>query len=302
MTTVPSTSIAPLLAGGISPSAAEAPPAGEAGSTRTAAVAGAKGDAVVAAASGKGGASKASKTVKTTGAKKKTTSGKAKAGYASGGSVPKDLAFLRDPKLSVEEKLIRFLAYMNEKADAEITRKMEEIGGGTAAKSTGSAGGASGAAKPKGKKGFWGTLLDAAKVALPGVGLTLQVLKNPKTKAMLKDLGGPVLGAAAAALGFPQVAPLLAKLGPQIVDYAAAGVQAVEKAAAAEEKAAAGGSSSSASGTGASGTSTGGSRSEQLQMMELQRTMEKQQQMFSLVSNMLKSMHDTKSHIIGNLR
>jgi hypothetical protein len=37
-------------------------------------------------------------------------------------------------------------------------------------------------------------------------------------------------------------------------------------------------------------------------MLELQRLQDKQKEMFSLVSNMLRSMHDTKMAVINNLR
>jgi hypothetical protein len=298
MTSVTATPVGPH-AEALSP-AVEGPPAGAAGRAGRGGAPGAPGDVLLrAAAEPKAAASAKATKAAATKTTKKTTSKTSKSGYASSGTLPKDLAFLRDPKLSLEEKLMRFLAYMNARSEAEITQKMEEMGGGTAKKASGSTS-KSGASKTPKKKGFWGKLLDTAKV-LPGLGLTLQALKSPKTRDMLKQLGGPVLGAAATALGFPQAGPLLAKLGPKIVDYAAAGVQAIEKAASAEEKAAAGASSTaSGSSAGAAGGVPG--RSDQLQMMELQQLVERQKEMFSLVSNMLRSIHDTRAHIISNVR
>lgn len=303
MTSVPSSTV-PLVTGLPPPPLEAAPTAAQAGRVRGTG-ADVVADVVLEGVAAKAGSTKspaASKSSKTSTAKKKTTTTAAKSGYAASASLPKDLAFLRDPKLSVEEKLVRFLAYVNARSEAELTRKMEEMGGAAPVKASGTASGdGTTAPKPKKKKGFWGTLLDAAKTGLPAVGLGLQVLKNPTTKAMLKELGGPVLAAAVSAFGFPQAAALVANLGPKLVDYAAAGLQAVEKAAAAEEKASVETTSkSSSSGSTASASASG--NSEQLQMLELNRLMNKQKEMFSLVSNMLRSMHDTRSHIIGNLR
>jgi hypothetical protein len=223
-------------------------------------------------------------------AKASATTTAAKAGYASATSLPKELAFLRDPKLSIEDKLMRLAAHLSAKREAEIEKRLEELGGASAKKS-----GSSGTAGKSKKKGFWGKALDSMKVMFPAVGLSMQLLKTPATKAALKTVGGPVLAAAATALGFPHAAPALLKLGPEVVDFAAGALQAVENAASAEESAA-------ASSTGASASGTGTAKDEQLQLLELNRLVDKQKEMFSLVSNMLKSMHDTKSHVIGNLR
>jgi hypothetical protein len=297
MTSV-STSTTPAIAAGLTLAALEGGPA-QASGARNAAGAGAAGDVLLDAAVAKTGASKTStskgsKTSKTsTTKKKKSTSSASKSGYAT--SLPKDLAFLKDPRLSVEEKLMRFLAYMNARSEAEITAKMQEMAGGAAAKSSGSSG--SGGPKAPKKKGFWGHLLDAAQGAFPALGLTFQMLKNPTTKTMLKQLGGPVLAAAASAMGFPQAAPVLAKLGPQIVDYAAAGLQAVEKAATAETQGTGGGSSA-----GGGAAAPGSGKSEQVQYLELQRLVDKQKELFQLTSTMMRTWHDTRSHIINNLR
>ena len=91
------------------------------------------------------------------------------------------------------------------------------------------------------------------------------------------------------------------------MDFAAGALQAVEKAASAEDKAAAepaaaasGGSSSASASAAASGI--GAAKNEQLQLLELTRLLDQQKLLMSTISNVLKSMHDTKSHIIGNLR
>ncbi len=50
------------------------------------------------------------------------------------------------------------------------------------------------------------------------------------------------------------------------------------------------------------GPLSGDPKIEQKDMLELQRLQDKQKEMFSLVSNMLRSMHDTKMAVINNLR
>jgi hypothetical protein len=299
MTSVP-TSSTPAAAVAIPLAALDVDPSAEAGRARaTGGVGAPAADVVLAPAAKATQGAKTATAKKTSATTKKTTTKKAsttsKAGYAASTAVPKDLAFLKDAKLSVEEKLLRFLAYMNAKSEAEITSKMQEMAGGTPAKASGSSGTT---AQPKKQKGFWGKLLDAAKTGLPALGLSMQLLKNTTTKNMLKQLGGPALAAAATALGFPQAAPLLAKLGPQIVDYAAAGMQAIEKAAAAETSSSSGSGTASTGGTSGAGTG----KSEQIQYMELQRLYDKQKEMFTAVSNMLRSMHDTRTSIIANIR
>lgn len=299
MTSVP-TSSTPAAPPAVPLAALDVDPAASAGRARATGGVGTPGaDVVIESTAKPTTGSRATSTAKkasgTSAAKKKKTT-TAKAGYAASASLPKDLAFLKDPKLSTDEKLIRLAAYLGARYDAEIQKKMEAVGGGGAAKSSGTKSGGT-AAK---KKGFWGKLLDAAKTGLPALGLSMQLLKNTTTKNMLKQLGGPALAAAATALGFPQAAPLLAKLGPQIVDYAAAGLQAIEKAATAE----ASGSAASSSGGASSGSqaATPGGSLEQLGLMEIQLLLNKQKEMFGLLSSMLRMTHDTRSQVIANIR
>ena len=125
--------------------------------------------------------------------------------------------------------------------------------------------------------------------ALGGAGNVLGFLKIPAVKSALKKLGGPVLAAAASAFGLPGAAPILLKYGPDVVD-AAVGIAS-----------AAGGSASKTSQATSSGTALSDSDRQTI-MMEIQNIRQKQQEMFGLVSNILKAAHDTRLSIINNIR
>jgi len=161
-------------------------------------------------------------TTRKTGAKKPAGKGATgKAGYAQG-TLPAEYAFLRDPKLSLEEKLSRFIGVVMAKAENDLLAQMERMAGGSAAQggsasstssTTGSGGtssagasGAGGAAAPKKKKGF--SIWSAVKVLMPEVGMASKVLGDAATKKLVQQLSGPVLAAAATALGMPQLAPV----------------------------------------------------------------------------------------------
>lgn len=209
----------------------------------------------------------------------------ATAGYATATTSKTDpLAFLRDPKLSIEEKLLKLLGHLNAKWDKEMQEKLDKIAAGEGGAKT------TAASKPK-KKGLLGSLAGAFAGALGGTGL-VAALKVPAVKTALKKLGGPVLAAAASALGFPAAAPLLLKYGPTLVD-AAMGL-----ASAAGGKGSA--SSKTSQATSASGAMSDSER--QTVLMEIQRIQSKQQEMFGLVSNLLKANHDTRTSIIQNIR
>ncbi|HEX9189212.1 MAG TPA: hypothetical protein VGB87_19190 [Vicinamibacteria bacterium] len=202
-----------------------------------------------------------------------------KAGSTSKASDP--LSFLKDPRLSIEEKLMRLLAHLNEKWEKDMQKKMEEIAGKSSApKST----------SKKKAGGLLGSIGNVLKGALPQMGIVLEALKNPTVRGLLSKIGGPALAAGATAAGFPQLAPLLLRYGPKVVELAAGVASSVDAAA---------GSSTSSAQASAAGEN---GKTEQLQMMELQRMFEKQKEMFSLVSNMLKSGHDTRMAVINNVR
>jgi hypothetical protein len=127
----------------------------------------------------------------------------------------------------------------------------------------------------------------------------LDVLKESGLVDLAGQLSGPVLAAGATALGFPEVAPLLMKAGPALTKSAFSAVQ---------------GAASALGGTGASSASSGtknASSSEssgvagdvdKKDLIELEHMQQKQQQMFSLLSNIMKGMHDTRMAVIGNIR
>ncbi len=212
---------------------------------------------------------------------KKTSSSKStKAGGA--------LAFLDDPRLSTEEKLFRFMMYVTEKYDRDIEQKMKEAGGGT------SAAGGSTTTKKKSSNPF-SKIAGALKTVFPAAGVALEALNNKNLQSLLKSISGPALAAGATALGMPALAPILAKVGPQL-----AGVT-FDLAKALDEPAATTTTSKSTSGGSTSGAG-GDPEVDRRKVMELQYAMEKQKEMFSLVSNILRSMHDMKMVAVQNVR
>jgi hypothetical protein len=167
--------------------------------------------------------------------------------------------------------------------------------GGTA-KATGSGGtSGSGSSKKSGGVSVWSAL----KLAVPALGLASKVIGDAKLKSMLKQLSGPVLASAATALGLPALAPLALSAGPGVTSAILDGKLGGSGAAAGEGTASSG--SSGASGSGASGSAASG-KNEQVQLMELQRLVDKQKEMFGMVSNILRAQHDTRMSIIGNVR
>jgi hypothetical protein len=212
---------------------------------------------------------------------KKASSGKSTSASARGA-----LAFLDDPRLSTEEKLFRFMMYVSEKYDRDIEEKMKGAGGG----------GGSAATQTTTKKSSnpLSKIAGALKAVVPGAGLALETLGNKNLQSLLKTVSGPVLAAGATALGMPALAPLLAKVGPQLAGATIDLAKALD----------APGTTVSTTSSGTSGAaSTGGEpQLDQRRMMELQYAMDKQKEMFSLVSNILRSMHDMKMVAVQNVR
>lgn len=198
-------------------------------------------------------------------------------GSTKGASNP--LSFLKDPKLSIEEKLMRLLAYLNDKWEKEMQEKMDQLAGKAPPKSSSS----------KKKGGVLGAIGSVVKGALGPAGIALEALKNPAVRGFLSKIGGPVLAAGATALGAPQLAPLLLKHGSKIIEFAAGVASSLDGAAASQ-------------GAASQGSSAASSKKEELTMMEIKRLMEKQSEMFALVSNILKVGHDTRMQVIGNIR
>jgi hypothetical protein len=92
----------------------------------------------------------------------------------------------------------------------------------------------------------------------------------------VKTLGGPAVGSALAAIGMPVLAPVAMKIASDVAS------QALTRA------------------FGESGSDSGG-EDEKLQMLELQRLVDKQNTMFSALSNVLKSSHEAQMTAVGNI-
>ncbi len=286
--------------------AAAGGPAGAASRTqasRTATPAGAAGPGAAKVNTSKSTGAKAPAT------KKKTTSKKA-TGYATG-AVPKDFAFLRDPKLTLEEKLSRFIGMMMTRSEQDLLRQMEKMAPGSAAAGGGAAGGST--PKPASKKtSLWGL----AKALLPPLGMAAQLVGDTTLKKLVQQLSGPVLGAAATALGGPALGALASQVGPTIgglitrdVKVDLSGLASLVglgsgagSSASAGGGAAGGASAGSAAGKSGAATGADGATSEKAQLMELQRLQDRDREMFSLFSNMLRAMHESRMTAIQNIR
>jgi hypothetical protein len=191
-------------------------------------------------------------------------------------------AFLSDAHTSIEDKLFRFMQLVQRKMDDDLTKKMEDY----RAKHTTGGTASDGSAK---KSGF--DLLGFVKTIFPPVGIVDRLIGGDGgllVKA-LEGLGGPLLASLATALGFPQLAPFALQAGGDLLGSVARAV---------------GGSSSSSSSSSSQGTkkTESGTPDERLSMLEIQRLVEKQNQMFALVSNILKGMHDTGMGVVNNIR
>jgi hypothetical protein len=210
-------------------------------------------------------------------------------------------AFLKDPKLSVEEKLFQFMCAIAKRNDDEVLKKLEEMKGGAAtaskASTTGGSGGTGSARRPAAVS-TWSAL----KSLIPPLGLAAQLVGDAKLKSMITQVSGPVLAAAVTALGMPALAPLALKAGPQLATAIVNGKLGGSGAAAAAGEGSQGGSSSGSTSGSSTSTSSAAGRNEQVQLMELQRLIDKQKEMFAMVSNILRAQHDTRMVMIGNVR
>jgi hypothetical protein len=97
----------------------------------------------------------------------------------------------------------------------------------------------------------------------------------------LQRLGGPLLAGLVTAVGLPALAPAALKLGDEVAGALLDG---------------------GSKGSSKSGKKESGTPDERLSMLEIQRLVDKQNQMFSLVSNLLKGMHETGMGVVNNLR
>jgi len=189
-----------------------------------------------------------------------------------------DWAFLSDPNTSVEDKLFRFMQLVQKKTDDDLVKKMEDY---RAKHVVGTSKSAEGAQKPG------SSLLGLVKTIFPPAGLVDRLLGGDGGLLVqaVEKLGGPLLASLATAFGLPGLAPLALQVGGQLA-----------------------GSVAKAVGSGADATSgkaekkESGTPDERLSMLEIQRLVEKQNQMFALVSNILKGMHETGMGVVNNIR
>ena len=258
---------------------------------------------------------------KTTTTKAKTTSKasttKSSSSAKSTKTTPKtasaELAFLDDPRLSIEDKLFQFMALMQQKSDRELTDAMKSYEGKktAAAKSTSTAGGSTGSTGSTQQKssGGGGGLFGALGDALGGIAKTVV----SGAESLAKDLGGPLLAAGCTAVGLPFLAPVALEIGGPLARSAvsglasAVGVDELGGGAArtsASKSSASSSTSSTASKSASSATSAAGDEEfdEKLEMMKLQRLVEKQETMFAALSNVLKSLHESQMVAVNNIR
>jgi hypothetical protein len=222
---------------------------------------------------------------------------------ATGPKITGEWSFLTDPSLSVEEKLARFMMAVQKKLDGELTQKMEDYKakygeGGTETK------------KDDGG-GILGTIL---KVLCPPLAIASSVVGGVDEflKDALQVLGGPLLAALATAVGLPLLAPAALALGEGLGAMLTGGsAKAPEKKpvtkndtktdtkATTKPKAA---PKATPKTDPKAPTGEAGSPDERLEMLEIQRLVDKQNQMFTLVSNVMKNMHETTMVAIQNIR
>ncbi len=224
------------------------------------------------------------------------------AGYApaatvAGRATTGDWGFLTDPSLSVEEKLSRFMAAVQKRLDDELTDKMNDYRAkyGEAASASGSDGG-----------GFLGGILSAV---FPKGGVLDKVFAGLQSLLgdALKTLGGPLLAALATAVGLPALAPAALKVGGALGSAVATATKPKKAAGSTTAKSSTPATSTPKASTPARTSATtkkgeSGSPDERLEMLEIQRLVEKQNQLFTLVSNLMKGMHDTGMVAVQNLR
>ena len=135
------------------------------------------------------------------------------------------------------------------------------------------------------KKGM--SVFDVVKSMIPAVGLVEGIVGEAAFKKAASALGGPALAAAATAVGLPELAPLALKFGGDLAALAFTDV---------------GGSSAARSGSSGAAASSAGSPDEKMAMMEIQLLVEKEQRMFTAISNTLKALHDAQMAAVHNLR
>ncbi len=202
-------------------------------------------------------------------------------------------AFLDDPRLSIEDKLFMFMKLVIQKSNDDLEEKMKAFRSGK----SGASGAASGSSQPKKSSGGLFGILKKAFPPLAALEKIVPGLPALVDKAVAQ-FGPQLLGALMIPLGAPWAAPLVQKAAAAVLPGA---VEAVSKAIDGGSESASGSKASSGSG----GSSSGGvskENDERLQLMDIERTMQKTNQMFATVSNILKSAHDSAMTAVNNIR
>jgi hypothetical protein len=199
---------------------------------------------------------------------------------ASSASSKGEWAFLDDSRLSIEDKLFRFMKLVLKKSDDELVDKMKAFKAG---KASGTAGGTQ---AKKSSGGLFG-LLKKAFPPLAALAKAIPALPGLVDK-LATQLGPQLLGALMVPLGAPWAAPLVQRAASELLPAALAAIDGGS-----------GGSASSGS-SGSSGVSKEGD--ERLQLLEIERLMQKTNQMFATVSNVLKATHDAAMTAVNNIR
>jgi hypothetical protein len=185
------------------------------------------------------------------------------------------LDFLRDSRLSAEEKLVLLLAQQQKDTEKEIEAVLKKAEAKSAKKTSGGVL----------KKLSFKDMIKSFSSRLP----LLEKLGIDKLAKGLLELSGPVLAAGATAIGLPHLAPAALALGPDLLnaldtEIPIGGVEAKATASAPN------------AGTGSSNA---------LDPVETQRLtllVNRQQQWAGTVSNLLHNLHQTRMNVIQNLR
>ena len=213
------------------------------------------------------------------------------AGYSTAKATG-EWAFLSDPSLSLEDKLSRFMIAVQKKLGDELTEKMNDYKAKYGEDGT--------ETKKEESGGFFGSILGAI---FPAGGIFDKVLGGLEKLLgeALKSLGGPLLAALATAVGLPALAPAALKVGESL-GKALASSTTTSKAKTTKATTTKSSTGSTSKAPSTPKKAEPGSPDERLEMLEIQRLVEKQNQLFTLVSNLMKSMHDTSMVAIQNVR
>jgi hypothetical protein len=191
-----------------------------------------------------------------------------------------ELAFLSDKNLSIQEKLFQFMALMTKKNDKELEDAMKDYEQKKAE------------AAKDGGGGFFGVIGDLFGGIASAFGPVGDLILSG-AESLLDELGGPLLAGVATALGMPALAPTALQLGDKLGEGLSSALSSSRAAAS---------SSSSKAASSSSSTKDSGEFDEKLEMLKLQRMVEKQNTMYAAITNVLKSIHDSQMMAVQNIR